>query len=126
MPTHDLIFHDVSSASLVYLPILADLIERPAKPAYALADVLHAQGWLLQCLELRLADYALEAGTFQDLLATLGHIGDLVQQLTALRQTLLTLDWPGILAGTIAEPDEPESTRADLMPDEIESLPTGG
>ena len=64
MPAYDLNLRDLSPAGLVYVPILAEIVACPDQPTYALADVLHAQAWLLQCLGRRLADYALAEGAF--------------------------------------------------------------
>lgn len=122
MTTCDLTLHNVTAAGQVYLPALADLLAGQEQTSYALADVLHAQAWLLQCLERKLVDYAIVEGAFPALLTALGGAGDLARQITELRTQLMAIDQPGVFAGLAGHwppPTEVESAAADLMPDEV-------
>ena len=128
MTIRDLVLHDVAPATLVYLPVLVDVLEAPDQPVYALADQVHAQAWLLQSLETRLADYAMARSATPLLLNALGAIGDLVTRLAEFQVELLAIDRPGILSGVqvrIGSDPADEGARAaaldELMPDEAEA-----
>lgn len=95
MAARDLILHDVGPATLVYLPVLVEVLEAPEQPTYELADEVHAQAWLLNSLERRLADYAITRGSTPLLLNALGAAGDLVDRLADLHTQLVAIDQPG-------------------------------
>jgi hypothetical protein len=131
MAARDLILHALGSATLIYLPVLVEVLEAPEQPTYELADEVHAQTWLLQSLERRLADYAIARGSTPLLLNALGAVGDLVDRLADLHTQLVAIDQPGILSGTQvragADPAEADGAAAqlsELLADEIEARET--